>query len=261
VSADWDARTYHRVAQPHVAWGASVLDRLALRGDETVVDAGCGSGAVTARLLERLPNGYVVAVDRSASMLAEARANLGQAEQAGRVRFVEADLLRIDQLLDLQVDAVLSTATFHWIEDHGALFRALHAVTRTGGQLVAQCGGGNNLAHFAEAADTITAQSPYAPHLRGKRLWRNYYGIDETHQRLHQAAYTEIRVWLEDSPQQFSSAEEFETFCRTVVLSRHVAELPEPLRDAFVASVADEVARREGGHSLDYVRLNLDATA
>ena len=68
-------------------------------------------------------------------------------------------------------------------------------------------------------------------------------------------------MWLEDSPQQFSSAEEFGTFCRTVVLSRHVAELPEPLRDAFVAAVSDEVAQREGGYSLDYVRLNLDATA
>jgi trans-aconitate 2-methyltransferase len=261
VTADWDARTYHRVAQPHVGWGANVLDRLELRGDETVVDAGCGSGAVTAKLLDRLPNGQVIAVDRSASMLAEARANLAQAEQAQRVTFVEADLLRIDQALDRQVDAVLSTATFHWIEDHDALFRGLHAITRSNGQLVAQCGGGNNLARFAETADAVGGQLPYATHLKGKRLWRNYYGVEETRERLQQAGYTGIRVWLEDSPQQFSSADEFGTFCRTVVLSRHVAELPESLRDAFVATVADEVAHREGGYSLDYVRLNLDATA
>src|SRR5215467_12842288 len=60
LGADWDAQRYHRVAQPHAAWGANVLDRLVLRGDETVLDAGCGSGKVTAQLLERLPRGRVI---------------------------------------------------------------------------------------------------------------------------------------------------------------------------------------------------------
>ena len=60
---DWDAATYDRVSDVQVEWAREVLDRLPLRGDETVLDAGCGSGRVTAMLLERLPNGHVVAVD------------------------------------------------------------------------------------------------------------------------------------------------------------------------------------------------------
>src|SRR5438105_15197627 len=109
-AADWDARRYHRVAQPHAAWGANVLDRLELRGDEVVLDAGCGSGRVTAQLLERLPRGRVIAADLSPAMLAEARNTL-QA-YADRLTFVEADLQEIDCALSEPVDVVFSTATF-----------------------------------------------------------------------------------------------------------------------------------------------------
>ncbi|MFL5957235.1 MAG: class I SAM-dependent methyltransferase, partial [Solirubrobacterales bacterium] len=70
---EWDATTYDRVSTPQLEWGLRVLDRLPLRGDERVLDAGCGSGRVTARLAERLPRGHVVAVDASAAMVARAR--------------------------------------------------------------------------------------------------------------------------------------------------------------------------------------------
>jgi tRNA A58 N-methylase Trm61 len=74
--ANWDAGRYHQVARPHAAWGATMLERLRLTGDERVLDAGCGSGRVTAQLLERLPRGHVVASDQSPAMLTEARRTL-----------------------------------------------------------------------------------------------------------------------------------------------------------------------------------------
>src|SRR5829696_8801002 len=107
---EWDATTYHRVSNPQFGWGQRVLDRVPLRGDETVVDAGCGSGRLTAELLKRLPRGRVIAVDRSQNMLRAAgeylRPLFGE-----RVRFVRAGLqsLRLEE----SVDGIFSTATFH----------------------------------------------------------------------------------------------------------------------------------------------------
>jgi trans-aconitate 2-methyltransferase len=257
ANRDWDARTYHQVAQPHAAWGASVLDRLHLRGDETVLDAGCGSGRVTTQLVERLPRGQVIAADLSPTMLEEARESLK--DYADRVSFLEVDLQDIDTKLSQRVDAIFSTATFHWIEDHARLFRALHTILEPSGQLVAQCGGGANLARFMATADRVAKQQPYKPHLEGKRLWRHQYGGDETHQRLRNAGFEHINVWLEESAQYFDDAAALAAFAKTVVLSRHVAALPDQEKEAFVDQVVAAVAHTEGSYSLDYVRLNIDA--
>src|SRR5512144_2104322 len=118
--------------------GEAVLERLTLRGDERVLDAGCGSGRVTERLAERLPAGHVVALDGSASMVRQARVRLARFGE--RVSYVVADLGRPLPIAS-RVDAILSTATFHWVPDHDALFRNLAAIVRPGGRLVAQCGG------------------------------------------------------------------------------------------------------------------------
>ena len=84
---DWDASTYERVSGPQLAWAGEVIDRLDLRGDETVVDPGCGSGRSTRALLERLPRGHVVAVDTDPSMVEHSRAELGE-----RATVIQADL-------------------------------------------------------------------------------------------------------------------------------------------------------------------------
>src|SRR5688572_4664623 len=87
---EWNAATYHRVSGPQFTWGQAVLDRLPLRGDETVLDVGCGTGRLTALLLERLPRGRAVGIDFSANMLSTARREL-PAEQRPRATFVHAD--------------------------------------------------------------------------------------------------------------------------------------------------------------------------
>src|SRR5918997_7208165 len=134
---DWDAATYERLSAPIEAMGRDVLSRLELAGDETVLDAGCGTGRVTAALVERLPRGRVIAVDGSRAMVEEARRRL-----PASVDVLQADLLELE--LEELVDAIVSTATFHWIGDHDRLFARLRESLRPGGRLVAQCGGGGN---------------------------------------------------------------------------------------------------------------------
>src|SRR5680860_732282 len=108
-TAEWNAGVYHEVSNPHVVWGLAVLDSLALQGDETVADAGCGTGRVTAELLGRLPRGNVIAIDRSANMIDQARAQL-EPRFGGRVRYLQADLLTLEPGdIGEPVDLVFST--------------------------------------------------------------------------------------------------------------------------------------------------------
>src|SRR3954447_11002450 len=103
------AGRYHGLATPHQQWGAQILDRLDLRGDETVLDLGCGTGRVTEQLLERLgPGAAVVGIDGSAAMVAEATRLLGSDPRA---TFRRQDLLALS--VDEPADAAVSSATFH----------------------------------------------------------------------------------------------------------------------------------------------------
>jgi len=242
---DWDAATYDRVAEPQTRWGSVVLDRLPLEGGEVVVDAGCGTGRVTEQLLERLPTGRVIAVDGSPAMLQEAARRLSRF--GDRVSFLEADIGRPFELPGGErADAILSTATFHWIADHAALFRNLAAVMRAGGRLVAQCGGVGNIASVMAVLATTGDGWLGGVH---------FASPEETAERLRAAGFIDVETWLQPEPTRFEAGEPFETFLRTVVLGNHLARLRPEDRDAFVR----EVVARLPEPVIDYVRLNIVA--
>lgn len=239
----WDASTYDRIADPMTRWGVAVVDRLELRGDERVLDAGCGTGRVTEQLAERLPNGYVIALDASPAMIAEARRRL--ARFGDRVGYLVADLGRPIPL-EAPVDAVLSTATFHWVPDHDALFRNLAAVLRPGGRLVAQCGGAGNIASVQAVLATIGDGWLGPVHFETP---------EATERRLAAAGFEAIRCWLTRETVIFDDRTSLETYLRTVILGAHLERLPEPERDGFVRTVAERLP----APAIDYVRLNIVA--
>lgn len=243
---EWDAETYDAVSDPQFNWGMEVLERLDLSGDETAIDAGCGSGRVTAELAKRLPRGRVIAVDGSEAMVAKARERLGE-----RADYLVADLVELD--VREPVDLVFSTATFHWIPDHGRLFERLHAALRPGGRLVAQCGGEGNIAEHVDAVAAVSAQPEFAPYLRpDEELW-NYASPAETETRLRAAGFAEARCWLEPRPVRPSDPLRF---TMTATLGAHLAKLPRDLRRPFAEAV---IAHSKEPFTLRYIRLNIEA--
>jgi trans-aconitate 2-methyltransferase len=237
---DWNAASYQRVSAPLEAMGREVLDRLELDGDERVLDAGCGTGRVTAALVERLPRGHVVAVDGSPSMVEQARERLGPG-----VEVFVADLLELE--LDEPVDAILSTATFHWIPDHDRLFERLSTALRPGGRIVAQCGGAGNVASVQAAIDAVAE-----PALEGWAGPWNFQSPADTAARLERIGFTGIRTWLQDVRVK---PDDMREYLGTVMLGSHLERIPEERRAAFVEAVLTELPEP----AIDYVRLNLSA--
>jgi trans-aconitate 2-methyltransferase len=248
ATRDWDAKSYHRVSVPHEEWARSVLDRLPLEGTETVLDAGCGSGRVTGLLIERLSEGKVVAVDGSPSMVEEVREVLRPGDEA-----LIADLTELE--LAQEVDAAFSSAVFHWILDHDALFRRLHAVLKPGGRIAAQCGGAGNIERLRANSAEVASREPYAEHFEGFSEPWNYAGAEETEARLRAAGFEGVRCWLQ--PWTITPPEPAE-FLRTVCLGPQADRLPEQLRDPYIEDV---LAAEPEPFELEYVRLNIEARA
>lgn len=243
---EWDAGTYDRVSEPQLAWGRTVLERLAPAGNELVLDAGCGTGRVTELLLDALPQGSVLGVDGSSAMIEAARGRLGPA-----VRLIHADLLELQ--LPEPVDAVFSTATFHWIADHHRLFANIGTWLRPGGRLEAQCGGEGNVAGFFAIVDRVAAREPYATSLTRMAPSRHFAGPEETAALLEGAGFVAVRCWLEPSQTRPPDPRDY---IEGVCLGAHTAVLPESQRENFVDDVYQEWATDP---VLDYVRLNISA--
>ena len=246
ATRDWDASSYHRVSVPHEEWARAILDRLPLTGDETVLDAGCGSGRVTAMLIERLPEGRVIAVDGSASMVAKVADVLRPQDEA-----LVSDLTALE--LGEPVDAVFSSAVFHWIADHELLFRRLRAALRPGGRLAAQCGGAGNIDRLRRIAARLQTDDPFAPYFEDFEEPWHYAGPEETERRLRAAGFERPRAWLQ--PWTVEPPEPAE-FLRAVCLGPQLDRLPQELRDPFVEAV---LAAEPEPLRLDYVRLNIEA--
>ena len=257
MTLEWDAAEYEAVSAPQTGWGADFLgvflERYGLRGDEVVVDAGCGTGRVTELLLRHLPRGKVLAVDASEAMVEVARRRFAG---NGRVRIERQDLreLEVGEL----VDVVFSTATFHWVLDHERLFDRLARALRPGGRLVAQCGGKGNIARTMAATEEVMGEARFEDAFAGwEGVW-NFADPESTKTRLEAAGFEDVETWLHEEPTRFGSVGELARFLKTVVLRQHVAVLPEGEREAFSTAVAARLAER-GSLVVDYVRLNIIA--
>jgi trans-aconitate 2-methyltransferase len=156
------------------------------------------------------------------------------------------DALELD--LDEPVDAILSTATLHWVTDHDRLWARLARALRPGGTLEIQCGGEGNIDGVREVIDAVAGDC--APELLGWSPWV-FAGPRDTERRLWEAGFTETRCWLEERP---TYPEDLAAFVPTSILAAHLARLPEERREQFAADVVASVRL-----PLDYVRLNVSA--
>jgi len=262
--SEWDAERYHRVSNPQLEWGRRVLRRLAPEPGERILDIGCGTGRLTAELVNELGQGFVVGVDRSEAMLRQAAEQAVDhssphrvEEQAtgARARFVRADgaaLPFVDAF-----DAVLSTATFHWILDHDQLFASVYRALAPGGRLVAQCGGGANLGRLLDRAAALIAAPGLKEYFEGWQGPWEFADVATTIERLDRARFTAVDVFLEPAPATFADRESFREFIACVCLKDHLRRIPDAERDRFLDALADAAAEDDPPFTLDYWRLNL----
>jgi len=220
----WNADTYEKVASPQAAWAEEMIARSRIKPGDVVLDAGCGGGGVTLKLLELTP--HVIAVDADPNMVEKARATLPES-----VPVYHQDLTELE--IDERVDVVFSCAVFHWITDHERLFARLHAALKPGGRLVAQCGGQGNIQNVLD----VVGDRP------GRWL---YAGPEQTERRLRAAGFGDVRAWLQEKP---TVPDDMVTFLETVILHE----------DDNAHANAERVAAQID--HIDYVRLNMEATA
>ncbi len=236
-------------------WGVQLLRQVPREHYVRILDAGCGSGRLTAHLLRKFPESHVIGLDVSGEMLEQARRNLRRFRR--RLELVEGDLLTAKP--GPKFELVFSNAAFHWIRDHTRLFQNIHRWLAPGGRLVAQYGGAGNLGRIATLTPLLSELSLFRPHFRNFRRPVNYGAPSATRKLLRDSGFQEIQVRLHKAPTPFPSRTRFRDFVRNVILIPDLSRLPTPdlkeaYLDAFLALYEKKFARP---YLLDYVRLTI----
>jgi len=256
-SREWNSSEYHRLSQPQVSWGKKVLARLVLRGNELILDAGCGSGRLTADLLEALPEGRLIGIDLSQNMLQTARQHL-EPKFRGHLDLVAADMTALPFVGVF--DGIVSTAAFHWVMDPACLFRNLFQSLRPGGWLQAQCGGGTNIARLRARMQTLAQSPQYAPYLAGFPEPWVFLDAEPAAALLRGAGFVDVKTDLEPAPTLLDSRQEYFDFVKAVIVRQHIERISDPdLQQQYVSELTDRAAADDPPFLLDYWRLNMSA--
>jgi SAM-dependent methyltransferase len=245
LASRWSAADYAKNAAFVPALGDSVLQLLAPRPGELILDVGCGDGALTQRIAA--VGARVIGLDTSSEMVEAARAR-------GIDAFVaDAEGMELERFG--QFDAVFSNAALHWMLDPDAVATGIFEVLKAGGRFVGEMGGEGNLAILRRGLrDELTGRGYRMPDR--DPAW--YAGAEEFTRLYLTAGFERIQAELIERPTPLPGgiADWVKTF-RAGLLD--VAMVPEWEREdvarAVEARLGAELRRADGGWFADYVRL------
>ena len=256
----WNAADYAANSAVQQSWARELIAKLKLRGDEHILDVGCGDGKVTAELARAVPRGSVLGVDASAEMIGFAQKTFLKSQNSN-LKFQITDARKIST--KTKFDLVFSNAALHWVDDHEKFLRGAASVLKTGGRLVVSCGGKGN------AHDVFLA---LRPEMRLKH-WRDFfrkmplpyffYAPGDYEKWLPKFGFKINTLKLAPKDASYAGAEGFATWLRTTWLP-FVQRVPENLREEFIAAVTQRYLAKhppdaDGSVPVRMVRLEIDA--
>ena len=258
--AVWNAADYAANSVVQQTWARELIAKLNLRGDEHILDVGCGDGKVTAEIARAVPRGSATGVDASAEMVTFAKKAFPKSKFPN-LEFHVMDAREIE--FAREFDLVFSNAALHWVDDHRKFLRGAASVLKSGGRLVVSCGGKGN------AQDVFVAMRPEMRLKRWQGFFRKmpepyfFYAPAEYKKWLDEAGFETQSIHLAPKDATYPGAEGFATWLRTTWIP-YVQRVPEDAREEFIAAVTERYVAKHPPDAdekvhVKMVRLEIDA--
>ncbi len=253
---EFDGEKYAKASAHQKQWGSRLIDELELRGDERVLDLGCGDGALTVQLAERVLQGRVLGIDASQGMIHAARLH-----RRDNLAFERMDVN--DLCFEDEFDVVFSNATLHWVKDHEALLANVHRSLVDGGIARFNFAAEGNCAHFFKVVREVMARDAYAgPFASFEWPW-TMPSVEAYQALLGRFRFSRSRVWGENADRTFPDAEALIGWIdqpSLVPFLEHVERSDRArFRDAVVERMLEETGVGDGTYFETFRRINVHA--
>jgi len=256
MGSGFDGKKYESSSSHQKEWGYKVIEELGLKGSEHILDLGCGNGLITKALAERVPEGRVVGVDSSHSMLERARFH-----QLENMEFLLSDINDIN--FKGEFDIVFSNAAMHWIRDHTSMLHKIHASLKRGGILRMQFAGEGNCPTLIRILEESMDSSVFGEIVHDFE-WPWYMPDAESYEEiLSSAGFREYRVWMEDADRYFPDEQSFAGWIEQPSLVPFMNALPEDnsalFRDMVIEKAKEAALQSDGTYFETFRRINVSA--
>ncbi|MFB3765140.1 MAG: methyltransferase domain-containing protein [Methanotrichaceae archaeon] len=256
---NWNPEDYEKSSSAQYNWALGLISKLDLRGDERILDIGCGNGKITSGIASLVPNGSVLGIDISQGMIDFAKAKYA-GDKYRNLAFQLADASRLN--FSDEFDLAVSFACLHWIKDHLSVLRGVKRSLMPGGRILFQCGGRGNASEILNIAAGLLTEEKWSKYFHGFAFPYNFYGPEEYGPWLAQAGLKPLRIELLPKDMVHTKAG-LEGWIRTTWLP-YLERLPDDLHQGFIGEVADSYIERNpldnGGRvHVQMMRLEVEA--
>ena len=255
MAFEFDGEKYKQASSQQKEWGKRLIAELEFKGVERILDLGCGDGALTTELAKLVPDGFVLGIDSSESMIETARKyNAGV-----NLRFELLDINAID--FESEFDLVFSNATLHWVRDHGKLLRNVFKTLRNEGTARFQFAGDGNCSNLIRILIETMSAKKYASYFSSFDWPWFMPSVDEYRALMDEVAFVQKKVWSENADKHFESAEAMTGWIDQPSLVPFLGYIAEKdrhrFRDAVVEQMIEETLQNDGTYFETFRRINV----
>ncbi len=256
MAYEFDGKKYEKASIFQQEWGNKLISELNLKGNEDILDLGCGNGLLTANLASLVPNGNVIGIDASEGMI-----EVAKEKERNNLKFKLMDLNEFS--LDCQFDFIFSNAALHWVINHNRLWMNILKILKPNGFVRFNFAANGNCSHFFKIIKEVIEFKEYINYFP-EFQWPWYTpSLDEYENILKDFTFSELNVWEENTDRFFPDKEAVIRWVDQPNIVPFLEYIPEDkkkiFREIVIEQMTKEALQENGQYFEKFRRINVFA--
>lgn len=234
---EFDGEKYKLASKHQKEWGSSLISSLDIRGNESILDLGCGDGLLTEQLSKLVPQGNVLGIDASKNMIQSATElkNIN-------LSFVCLDINQID--FDEQFDVIFSNAALHWVKNHEMLLRNCIKALKPSGYIAWNFAGHGTCTNFNPTVKDVTAIPKYKKYFINFE-WPWYMPkLEDYINLISKSGFRKYEVREENKDRFFKNSDELIRWTDQPSLVPFICRIPDEEKERFRNIVVERMLNK-----------------